>query len=86
MSTDRLDDDPRVYSSWMGEWVPGGQMEEQSIGELPQHGHSLGLHDSSRGTMLYVGSGQFEGSHPLAVAKGLELDRNSFWHHLLTSP
>ena len=61
-------------------------MEEQSIGELPQHGRSLGLHDSCRGTMLDVGSGQVKRSGPLAVAEGLELDRNSSWHHSLTSP
>ena len=45
-------------------------MEERSTGELPQHGHSLGLHDMSRRTVLDVGSSQFEGSCPLAVAKG----------------
>ena len=36
--------------------------------------------------MSDVGSSQFEGSHPLVIAKGLELNGNGFWHHLLTSP
>ena len=45
-------------------------MEERSVGRLPQHGRSLGLHDLSGGTMSYVGSGRSEGSCPLAVAKG----------------
>ena len=61
----------------MGEWIPG-QMEERSIGKLPQYGRSLGFHDSSRGTVLDVSSSQFEGSRPLAVAKGLELNSNNF--------
>ena len=61
-------------------------MEERSIGKLPQHGRSLGVHDLSRGTMLDVGSGRTKGSCPLVVAKGLELNGNGFWHHLLTSP
>ena len=61
-------------------------MEERPTGELSQYGHPLGVHDSSRGTVLDVGSGQIEGSRPLVVAKGLELDGNSFWHCLLTSP
>ena len=55
-------------------------MEEQSIGKLPQHGYSLGLHDLSRGTVSDVGSGQVKRSGPLVFAKGLELDGNSFWH------
>ena len=45
-------------------------MEERSVGKLPQHGRSLGLHDLSGGTMSYVSSGRSEGSCPLAVAKG----------------
>ena len=53
-------------------------MEEQSIGELPQHGRSLGVHDPSRGTMLDVSSGRIKRSGPLAVAKGLELNGNQF--------
>ena len=77
MSIDRLDDDPRVHLSWLGEWIPGGRMEERSVGELPQHGHPLGVHDPSGGTMLNVGSGRVERSGPLVVAKGLELDGNS---------
>ena len=56
-------------------------MEERSAGELPQHGRPLGVHDSSRGTVSDVGSGQIERSGPLEVAKGLELNRNSFWYH-----
>ena len=80
MTLDRVDDDPQVHSSWMGEWVPGGRMEEQSVGELPQHGCSLGVHDLSGGTVSDVGSGQVKRSGPLAVAKGLELDGNSFWY------
>ena len=73
---DWFDDDPWVHSSWMGEWVPRGRMEEQSIGELPQHGHPLGIHDLSGGTVPNVGSGRIKRPGPLAVAKGLELDRN----------
>ena len=61
-------------------------MEERSVGKLPQHGCSLGLHDSSRGTVSDVGSGQVKSSSPLAFAKGLGLDGNSFWVLLLTSP
>ena len=57
----------------MGEWVPGGQMEERSVGELPQHGHSLGVHDPSWGTVLDFGSGQVKRSGPLVVAKGWNL-------------
>ena len=56
-------------------------MEERSVGELPQHGCPLGVHDPSRGTVPNVGSGQVKRSGPLAVAKGLELDRNGSWHH-----
>ena len=70
LPTDWLDDDPQVYLSWMGEWIPRGQMEERYAGKLPQHGCSLGLHDLSRGTVLYVGSGRFEGSCPLVIAQG----------------
>ena len=53
-------------------------MEERPIGELPQYGRPLGVHDPSGGTVLNVGSGRIKRSGPLAVAKGLELDRNSF--------
>ena len=35
LTADWVDDDPRVHSSWLGEWVPGGRMEERSAGELP---------------------------------------------------
>ena len=45
-------------------------MEERSIGKLPQHGHPLGVHDLSRGTVSNVGPGQVKRSGPLAVAKG----------------
>ena len=55
-------------------------MEEQSVGELPQCGRPLGVHDLSGGTVFDVGSGRVKRSSPLAVAKGLELDRNSFWY------
>ena len=51
-------------------------MEERSVGELPQHGRPLGVYDPSGGTVLNVGSGRIKRSGPLAVAKGLELDRN----------
>ena len=34
-TVDWFDDDPWVHLSWVGEWIPGGQMEERSIGELP---------------------------------------------------
>ena len=53
-------------------------MEERSIGELPQHGRPLGVHDPSGGTVLDVGSGRVKRSSPLAAAKGLELDGNGF--------
>ena len=78
LTLDQFDDDPWVHSSWMGEWVPGGRMEERCIGKLSQHGHPLGVHDPSRGTVLDVGSGRVKRSSPLAVAKGLELDGNGF--------
>ena len=52
-------------------------MEEQSVGELPQYGCPLGVHDPSGGTVLDVSSGRVKRSGPLAVSKGLELDRNS---------
>ena len=55
-------------------------MEERSVGELPQYGRPLGVHDPSGGTVLNVGSGRFERSSPLAVAKGLELNGNGSWH------
>ena len=61
-------------------------MEERPVGELPQHGRPLGVHDLSGGTVSDVGSGQIKRSGPLAVTKGLELDRNSFLVLLLTSP
>ena len=61
-------------------------MEKRSVGELPQHGRPLGVHDPSRRTMSDVGSSRVKGSHPLAVTEGLELDGNSFWYRLLTSP
>ena len=51
-------------------------MEEQSVGELPQHGRPLGFYDPSGGTVSYVGSGRVKRSSPLAAAKGLELDGN----------
>ena len=53
-------------------------MEERSISELPQHGCPLGVHDPSGGTVSDVGSSRVKRSSPLAAAKGLELDRNSF--------
>ena len=55
-------------------------MEEQSVGELPQYGRPLGVYDPSGGTVPNVSSGRVERSSPLAVAKGLELDRNGSWH------
>ena len=55
-------------------------MEERPIGELPQYGRPLGIHDLSRGTVSNVGSGQIKRSGPLAAAKGLELDGNGSWH------
>ena len=55
-------------------------MEEQSVGELPQHGCPLGVHDSSGGAVLNVGSSRIKRSSPLVVAKGLELDGNGSWH------
>ena len=51
-------------------------MEERSVGELPQHGCPLGVHDPSRGTVSNVGSSRVKRSCPLVVAKGLELDGN----------
>ena len=48
---DRFDDDPQVRSSWLGEWIPGGRMEERSVGELPHYGHPLGVYDPSGGTV-----------------------------------
>ena len=53
-------------------------MEERYVGKLPQHGHPLGVHDPSGGTVSDVGSGRVKRSGPLVVAKGLELDRNRF--------
>ena len=61
-------------------------MEEQSVGKLPQHGCPLGVHDPSGGTVSNVSFGRIKRSGPLAVAKGLELNRNGFWYRLLTSP
>ena len=57
LTIDQFDDDPRVHSSWLGEWIPGSRMEERSVGELPQYGRPLGVHDPSRGTVSNVGSG-----------------------------
>ena len=59
-------------------------MEERPVGELPQHGHPLGIHDPSGGTVSDVDSGRSERSGALAFVDGLELDRNGFWP-LLTS-
>ena len=53
-------------------------MEERPIGELPQYGCPLGVHDPSGGTVPNVDSGQSERSSALAFADGLELDRNGF--------
>ena len=78
LTIDRFDDDPRVHLPWLGEWFPGGQMEERSIGELPQHGRPLGFYDPGRGTVSNVGSGRVKRSSPLAAAKGLELNGNGF--------
>ena len=80
LTIDRFDDDPRIHLSWLGEWIPGSQMEERPVGELPQHGRPLGVHDPSGGTVPNVGSGRFKRSGPLVVAKGLELDGNGSWH------
>ena len=55
-------------------------MEERPVGELPQHGRPLGVHDPSRRTVSDVDSGRLERSGALAFADGLELDRNGFWH------
>ena len=55
-------------------------MEEQSAGKLPQHGRPLGVHDPSGGTVSDVDSGRFERSGALALADGLELDKNGFRH------
>ena len=56
-------------------------MEERFVGKLPQHGCPLGVYDPSGGTVSNVGSGRIKRYGPLAVAKGLELDGNSFWYH-----
>ena len=53
-------------------------MEERSVGELPQHGRSLGVHDPGGRAVSDVSSSRIERSSPLAVAKGLELDGNGF--------
>ena len=53
-------------------------MEKQPVGKLSQHGRPLGVHDPSGGTVSDVGSSQTKRSSSLAVAKGLELDGNSF--------
>ena len=53
-------------------------MEERPVGELPQHGCSLGVHDPSGGTVSDVDSGRSERSGALALADGLELNRNGF--------
>ena len=55
-------------------------MEERPVGELPQHGRPLGVHDPGGGTVSYVGSGRVERSSPLAAAKGLELNGNGSWY------
>ena len=80
LTIDRFDDDPRVHLPWMGKWIPGGQMEERPVGELSQHGRPLGVHDPSGGAVSNVGSCRVKRSSPLAVAKGLELNGNGFWH------
>ena len=54
-------------------------MEEQSAGKLPQYGRPLGVHDPSGGTVSNVDSCRFERSGALALADGLELDRNGYW-------
>ena len=81
LTRDRFDDDPQIHSSWLGEWIPGGQMEERSVGELPQYGRPLGVHDLSRGAVSVVGSSPFERPGALAFADGLELDRNGSLAH-----
>ena len=53
-------------------------MEERSVGELPQYGRPLGVHDPSGGTVSNVDSGRFERSGALAFVDGLELNRNGF--------
>ena len=53
-------------------------MEERPVGELPQHGRPLGVHDPSGGTVLDVDSGRLERPGALAFADGLELDGNGF--------
>ena len=53
-------------------------MEERPVGELPQHGCPLGVHDPSGGTVSDVDSGRLERSSALAFADGLELNRNGF--------
>ena len=40
---DRFDDDPRVHSSWLGEWIPRGRVEERSIGECHRASFSQSL-------------------------------------------
>ena len=80
LTIDRFDDDPQVHPSWLGEWIPGGRMEKRPVGELPQHGCPLGVHDPSGGTVSDVDSSRLERSGALAFADGLELDRNGFWH------
>ena len=53
-------------------------MEERPVGELPQYGRPLGVHDSSGGTVSDVDSDRSERSGALAFADGLELHRNGF--------
>ena len=53
-------------------------MAERPVGQLPQHGRPLGVHDPSGGTVSDVGSGRLERSSALAFADGLELNRNGF--------
>ena len=55
-------------------------MEERPVGELPQYGRPLGVHDPSGGTVSDVDSCRFERSGALVFADGLELDRNGSWH------
>ena len=60
-------------------------MEERPVGKLPQHGRPLGVHDPSGGTVSDVDSSRFERSGALAIADGLELNRNGFWPLLISS-